>query len=164
MVDYTNADGFVIDTQGRRQYADRDDANLVAGTEIAADDHNQVRNPLVYLVRQSGITPRNDVDSQIYDAIQKLVAAGTTSAAVGFTPVEQGGVTGLTADKINIGNSSSSSGLAAYIAGTYYGVLATQAWATGKFVANNGGTNGGIVGATIDGGTGTPSFQNGNGV
>ncbi|MBS1016910.1 hypothetical protein [Acetobacter persici] len=161
MVDYTNSDGFVTDDQGRRQYANRDDAALIEGTEIDATDHNEVRNELVYLVSQSGLTPSNENLTQVYAAVQKLVAAGASEAAVGFTPVEQGGVTGLTSDKINIGNSTN--GLAAYIAGTYYGVLATQAWANSKFVANNGGTNGGIVSATIDGGTKTPSFLDGSG-
>ncbi|WP_215762866.1 hypothetical protein [Acetobacter sp. P1H12_c] len=161
MVDYTNSDGFVTDAKGRRQYANRDDAALIKGTEIDATDHNEVRNELVYLVSQSGLTPSNDDLTQVYAAVQKLVAAGASEAAVGFTPVEQGGITGLTADKVNIGNSTN--GLAAYIAGNYYGVLATQTWANGKFIANSGGTNGGIVSATIDGGTKTPSFQDGSG-
>lgn len=161
MVDFTQSDGFVTDAQGRRQYANRDDEALVKGTEIDATDHNEVRNELVYLVSQAGMSPSNKDLTQVYQAVQKLVAAGASSAAVGFTPVEQGGHDGLKSDKINIGNSTG--GLAAYVAGNYYGVLATQAWANGQFLINSGGTNGGIVRASIDAGTGTPSFLDGVG-
>lgn len=139
MVDFTQSDGFVTDAQGRRQYANQDDAALVKGTEIDATDHNEVRNELVYLVAQSGLNPSNEDLTQVYQAVQKLVAEGASSAAVGFTPVQQGGVTGLTDDKVNIGNASG--GLSAYIAGQYYGVLATQSWATGLFATQTALTN-----------------------
>nr|WP_298797408.1 hypothetical protein [uncultured Acetobacter sp.] len=139
MVDFTKSDGFVTDNQGRRQYANRDDAALIEGTEIDATDHNEVRNELVYLIGQAGITPSNDDLTQVYQAVQKMVAAGASSAAIGFTPVEQGGITGLTEDKVNIGNASG--GLSAYVAGQYYGVLATQSWAAGLFATQTALTN-----------------------
>lgn len=73
MVDFTQSDGFVTDAQGRRQYANRDDAQLVKGTEIDATDHNEVRNEMVHLVAQAGITPSNDDLTQIYQAVQILI-------------------------------------------------------------------------------------------
>lgn len=131
MVDFTKSDGFVTDDLGRRQYANRDDLALVEGTELDADDHNQVRNELVYLVAQAGLTPSNDDLTQVYQAVRKLVAAGESEVAVGFTPVEQGGNDGLTSDKINIGNSSN--GFSAYISGNFWGIFASQDWANRKF-------------------------------
>ncbi|MFT8463124.1 hypothetical protein [Acetobacter persici] len=130
-------------------------------TPFPAYAWNAVQTELTTVISQSGLALNRNDNTLLYQAIKKIVDAAATGAAVGFTPVEQGGITGLTADKVNIGNSTN--GLAAYIAGNYYGVLATQTWANGKFIANSGGTNGGIVSATIDGGTKTPSFQDGSG-
>lgn len=130
-------------------------------TPFPAYAWNAVQTELTTVISQSGLALNRNDNTLLYQAIKKIVDAAATGAAVGFTPVEQGGITGLTASKVNIGNSTN--GLAAYIAGNYYGVLATQTWANGKFIANSGGTNGGIVSATIDGGTKTPSFQDGSG-
>ncbi|OUI98335.1 glycine-rich domain-containing protein [Acetobacter cibinongensis] len=71
MVDFTETPGYVVDDQGRRQYANRDDPNLVPGTEIDAVDHNQVRNELVYAVKSAGLTPSNDDDTQLWTAISR---------------------------------------------------------------------------------------------
>lgn len=162
MVDFTQSDGFVTDAGGRRQYANRDDAALIPGTEIDATDRNQVRNELVYLVSQAGLTPSNGDLTQVYQAVRKLVLAGASSVAVGFVPVEQGGNTGLTADKINIGNSGN--GLAACIAGKLWGIFASQDWANNAFVKNNAGTSGGIVALDLDGaGTGRLAYMDQNG-
>lgn len=133
MVDYTQSDGFVTDADGRRQYANRDDANLVKGTEIDAADHNQVRNPLVYLVVESGQTPSNDDETQVYKAVQKIAEETAASAEIGFTPVQQGGIDGLTDDKVQIGNSAN--GLAAYVSGKLVGVFAY----TGTYLPLSGG-------------------------
>lgn len=122
MVDYTKADGYVVDAKGRRQYVNRDDANLVPGTEIDANDHNQLRNDVVNAIAQSGITPNNDDDTQLYQAIVKIADEREAAGEIGFTPVEQGGIDGLTDDKVQIGNSSN--GLAAYVSGKFSGVFA----------------------------------------
>ncbi|ATJ89437.1 hypothetical protein HK16_10570 [Acetobacter senegalensis] len=122
MVDYTKADGYVVDAKGRRQYVNRDDANLVPGTEIDADDHNQLRNDVVNAIAQSGITPNNDDDTQLYQAIVKIADEREAAGEIGFTPVEQGGIDGLTDDKVQIGNSAN--GLAAYVSGKFSGVFA----------------------------------------
>lgn len=157
MVDYTQTDGYVTDDKGRRQYANRDDANHVKGTEIEADDHNQVRNELVYTVKQAGITPNNGDDTQLYQAIGKIADERAASAEIGFTPVQQGGIDGLTDDKVQIGNSAN--GLAAYVSGKLVGVFAYTgtylplsggivAWLNVKGALNvgvGGGFNGGVA-------------------
>lgn len=121
MVDYTEATGYVLDKDGHRQYANRDDPNLVPGTEVDGPDIGQIRNELVYLVAQAGLNPSNKDLTQVFQAVKKLVAEGEAEAAVGYVPVEQGGIEGLTADKVNLGNTAN--GLSAYVSGKFVGTF-----------------------------------------
>ncbi|WP_281700933.1 hypothetical protein [Acetobacter malorum] len=119
-------------TTGTPGYAT--DGNPITGTPrtpFPAYAWNAIQIEFKTVIEQSGLTLNRSDNTQLYQAIQKIVAAGASEAAVGYTPVEQGGINGLTSDKINIGNGSG--GLSAYIAGNYYGVLATQNWASSLF-------------------------------
>lgn len=134
MVDYTQASGHIVDAEGRRQYVDQDPMKGVQGTVLEAADHNQLRNELVYLIYKAGLDPSNDVLTQVYDAIKKIVDAAATSVDVGFTPIEQGGVGDQTTDKINIGNGPT--GVSLYVNGRKIGEIAY----TNTYLPLKGGT------------------------
>ncbi|MCP1245963.1 hypothetical protein NKW54_08425 [Acetobacter cerevisiae] len=149
-------------TTGTPGYAT--DGNPTTGsprTPFPAYAWNAIQIEVTTVITKAGLALNRDDNTLLYQAIQKLVAEGEAEAAVGYTPVEQGGTAGLASDKINIGNSSN--GLSAYISGKLWGVFASQAWAKQEFVTNNTGENGGITQAAIDANTLGPSFLDGNG-
>lgn len=78
-MDYTRASGFVTDSQGRRQIADRDLANGVPGTDAIAADQNGPINEIVHCIAASGQEPSADDDTQLWKAITSAV----TTNAVG---------------------------------------------------------------------------------
>ncbi|WP_336947403.1 hypothetical protein [Asaia sp. HN010] len=72
-MDYTNSTGYVLDTNGNRQYADRDAANGVPGTSLTARDRNMVTNELANLVIGSGLALDPNDQTQVYKAIGKIL-------------------------------------------------------------------------------------------
>lgn len=119
-------------TTGTPGYAT--DGNPTTGsprTPFPAYAWNAMQIEVTTVITKAGLALNRDDNTLLYQAIQKLVAEGEAEAAVGYTPVEQGGTNGLASDKINIGNSGN--GLSAYIAGDLWGVFASQAWANGLF-------------------------------
>ena len=70
MVDYTSASGYVTDSQGRRQFINRNDAQGVQGTYLTDLDRNQDRNTLVAAVKASGQVPDATNDLQLATALQ----------------------------------------------------------------------------------------------
>ncbi|CAP56552.1 glycine-rich domain-containing protein [Gluconacetobacter diazotrophicus] len=74
-MDYTSAANYVTDSQGRRQYADRDIVNGVPGTSLLAADLNAVTNTLIAAMKAYGITPNAADDTLLAQAIAAAVEA-----------------------------------------------------------------------------------------
>lgn len=101
-MDYTSAANYTT-VNGKRGYRNRDKANGVEGTSLVADDRNAVMFEIMKVIEMAGLDPNATDWTQLYQAIIKVVDQAATSASVGFTPVEQGGVTGQVTVKVNIG-------------------------------------------------------------
>lgn len=67
---YTKINGFVENTAGRRQFADRDLENNIPGTEVSAAAPNPLYNEIVHCIEQAGITLSADDDTQLWPAIE----------------------------------------------------------------------------------------------
>ncbi|GBQ23526.1 hypothetical protein AA0472_1128 [Acetobacter estunensis NRIC 0472] len=121
-MDYTSAPGYVT-VNGVRQFVDRDVANGVPGTSLIATDKNAVQNELMKVITAAGLTPSPDDLTQLYQALLKIVAQAAASAAVGFTPVEQGGAPNQSTNKVNLGWDTTLGAFRIAIGGSDIGVL-----------------------------------------
>lgn len=83
-MDYTSAAGYVTDTQGRRQYVDRDIPNGVGGTSLVAADRNAVQNTLIDPMKTYGV-PLDSADDTL---LTKAIAAAVANEAARAAAVE----------------------------------------------------------------------------
>lgn len=85
-MDYTSAQGYVLDKSGRRQFANRDLANNVRGTDGDAVDMNGLVNSLMYVItglaNLAGVTGDDTVLGQ---AISNLITTAVSSEAAART-------------------------------------------------------------------------------
>ncbi|KXV00290.1 hypothetical protein AD929_11710 [Gluconobacter potus] len=78
-MDYTQINGFVTDAAGRRQFADRDLANNIQGTDVSAAAPNPLYNEIIHCIEQAGLTPSAGDETQLWQAIEEattLFASG----------------------------------------------------------------------------------------
>jgi hypothetical protein len=79
-MDYTISSGYVTNSAGQRQYADRNDATGVQGTYLTAADQNAVQNEIVYTITYFGFTPNAADTTQLAQAIAAGIAVETLRA------------------------------------------------------------------------------------
>ncbi|MCP9320095.1 hypothetical protein KBX73_09995 [Acetobacter persici] len=89
-MDYTQASGYAVDAQGRRQFVDRNDAEGVGGTYITEADLNAPQNEIVGAIKKSGQEPNADNEEQLGLALLALSGpqpwSEDVSAAIGGYP------------------------------------------------------------------------------
>ncbi|CAI9120453.1 hypothetical protein [Brytella acorum] len=79
-MDYTSAPNYVVDSQGRRQLADRDLLNNVPGTAAVVADMNGLINELMNLIKAGKLVGDAADDTLVLQAIENLIEAATENA------------------------------------------------------------------------------------
>jgi len=80
-VDYTTTAGYITDSQGRRQLADRDLVNGVPGTDASCVDLQNVVNSLMAMLAQANVPGNAADDSLIARAVSTLISNAVAAEA-----------------------------------------------------------------------------------